>query len=201
MEEIYKSRKIIIEMLKIRNYDVSSWSNFSKDEIEIMKDTNLNFKVFSNMDAEKSIEIIYLLDKQKNPNQQKFEISILHDLLDKSDNNNSYIFILPENDNDNALQDICNKFYDIYGIYVQVFFIKNLCYNILDHKHVPYHKYLDNEESEFILNENKIKRNNLPKILRNDPVAKFLGLKKNDIVQITRPSISGGKYKSFRVCI
>jgi len=201
MEEIYKSRKIIIEMLKIRDYDVSSWSNFTKDEIEIMKETNLNFKVFNNTHPEKNMEIIYLLDKAKNPNQQKFETSILYDLLNESDKNNSYIFILPENDNDNILQDICNKFYDIHGIHVQVFCIKNLCYNILDHKHVPHHKYLSNEESESILNEHQIKRINLPKILRNDPVAKFIGLKKNDIVQITRPSISGGKYNSFRVCI
>ena len=62
MEEIYKSRKIIIEMLKIRNYDVSTWSNYILDEIEIMKDTNLNLK-FLVMVLKKVLKLFGFLDK------------------------------------------------------------------------------------------------------------------------------------------
>lgn len=203
MEEIYKSRNIILDMLNLRNYNVDKYRNFSKDEIELfIKTDSLDFIVTHNETPEKIIHIIYLFDKEKNPIRGKFE-SILEEKYENIEDkeNTEIIFILPEQDTDNILQDICNTFFDIFSFYSQVFFIKNLCYNITQHKHVPIHKLLKKSEEIDIMKKYNIKKNQLPKILRNDPVSKFIGLKKNNVVEIIRSSISGGEYTNYRVCI
>ena len=42
--------------------------------------------------------------------------------------------------------------------------------------------------------------NQLPLILKTDPVAMFLGMKRGDICQITAPSETSGEYISYRYC-
>ena len=41
----------------------------------------------------------------------------------------------------------------------------------------------------------------MPKILLNDPVAKFLGLKRGDVVKITRKSETAGTYTTYRIAV
>ena len=41
----------------------------------------------------------------------------------------------------------------------------------------------------------------MPKILLNDPVAKFLGLNRGDVVKITRKSETAGTYTTYRIAV
>ena len=88
-----------------------------------------------------------------------------------------------------------------YELQIECFNISELMVNITEHSYVPKHILLNDEEKSQLLKRYKIKENQLPKILRTDPVAKYLGLKKGDVVKIIRDSETAGKYVTYRITV
>jgi DNA-directed RNA polymerase I, II, and III subunit RPABC1 len=84
---------------------------------------------------------------------------------------------------------------------VECFNISELMVNITEHEYVPKHLLLTPDEKKQLLKRYKIKENQLPKILKTDPVAKYLGLKKGDVVKIIRDSETAGKYVTYRITV
>jgi len=81
------------------------------------------------------------------------------------------------------------------------FLISELIVNITHHELVPKHVLASDEEKESILKKFKIKESQLPKIMTTDPVAKYLGLKKGQIVKIIRNSETAGLHIAYRAVI
>ena len=84
-------------------------------------------------------------------------------------------------------------------LHVDFFKISELMVNITEHSYVPKHILLNDEEKNILLKRYKIKENQLPKILTSDPVAKYLGLRKGNVVKIIRDSETAGKYVTYRI--
>ena len=82
---------------------------------------------------------------------------------------------------------------------VEIFTINELIVNITEHELVPQHILLSKEDKDLLLKRYKIKENQLPKILVTDPVARFLGLKRGDVVKIIRVSETAGRYITYRI--
>jgi len=70
--------------------------------------------------------------------------------------------------------------------------------NILEHEYVPKHRILSKEEEEALLQRLQIKKNQLPSIFVSDPVAKIIGAKVGDIIEITRQSKTAGVFIAYR---
>ena len=84
---------------------------------------------------------------------------------------------------------------------IEIFTLSELTVNIIEHELVPKHILLSLKEKEDLLKRYRIKDSQLPKILMSDPVARYLGLKRGDVVKIERKSETAGKYITYRIAI
>lgn len=83
----------------------------------------------------------------------------------------------------------------------EIFLEKTLMMNLIDFIMIPKHELLSSEETQNVLEEYRIKKNELPKILLNDPVAKYYDMKIGDICRIIRPSETAGYGVSYRIVV
>ena len=76
-----------------------------------------------------------------------------------------------------------------------------LLVDVTEHRLVPAHALLSPEDRQALLDRYKLRAEQLPRIQRTDPVARYYGLKVGDVVKIVRLSETAGRYVTYRVCI
>lgn len=84
---------------------------------------------------------------------------------------------------------------------LEIFHESDLLINITKHELVPKHTLLSEVEKRALLDRYRLKETQLPRIQSFDPVAKYLGLRKGQVIKIVRKSATAGRYASYRLCI
>ena len=72
---------------------------------------------------------------------------------------------------------------------------------ILTHQWVPKHRIMSDDEVEKLLQAQGIKKNQLPKILDNDPVSMLIGARPGNVLEVTRVRETVGENKYYRVVV
>ncbi len=74
-------------------------------------------------------------------------------------------------------------------------------FKLQDHILVPKHELLSKEEAKELLKILGVRKEDLPKIRADDPIAKEIGAKPGDIVRIIRESKTAGRSVVYRLVI
>ena len=195
---LYKVWKTLNEMMEDRGYEKNKNVNMNKEEFiqEFSKQAKLN-GVFIKIDPNNP-DNVFRTYYEYNPDP-KLNMDTIKNLVEfmKSFNKiNSGILISAGK----LTQQAKLRIMEINThIPVETFSIGELVVNITKHVLVPKHILLKPEEKDQLLKRYRIKPSQLPKIFVTDPVAKYLGLKRGDVVKIVRFSETAGKYITYRI--
>jgi len=195
---LYKVWKTLNEMMEDRGYEKNKNANMNKEEFiqEFSKQAKLN-GVFIKIDPNNP-DNVFRTYYEYNPDP-KLNMDTIKNLVEfmKSFNKiNSGILISAGK----LTQQAKLRIMEINThIPVETFSIGELVVNITKHVLVPKHILLKPEEKDQLLKRYRIKPSQLPKIFITDPVAKYLGLKRGDVVKIVRFSETAGKYITYRI--
>ena len=196
---IYNSRKYILEILEERGFDVTEYSNFSMNELNIIIQNNQLDMIVNNKD-EKKIYIRYHINKPLRQNNITEYIDDLFNIENTLTKNDDLIIIIKEEPNDTiekAIRDLWIK----DNIYLSIINIKRLQFNILKHQLVPKHIILSKDEEIEFKNKFNIQKNNeIPDINYLSPVSQVLGIRPGNICKIIRSSRTSIQSEFYRIC-
>ena len=196
---LYKSWKTLMKMVEARKFIVEEkQKKMNFDEFkEKYENKTINEIFYKKDDNNKEIMRLYI-EYFMDPKINAKHFDDFLDNMNKIEGKSSGIIVVLAN-----LTPQANKKLIELNIKkpIQCFNINELMINVTEHADVPKHILIDEKEKKSLLEKYRIKESQLPKILINDPVAKFYGLRKGDVVKIIRNSENAGKYVTYRVTI
>lgn len=212
IDVLYRSRITLLEHLEASGYDTTPYAKFSPKEImEMVKAGPANGAppaLMMTLERKTPSEglpskclVVYTLGKikQKLPT---FTLKIIDSEDDSFDPATTELIIItlePIAPNFHAMAYEC---YKKFGAKVRYFQAAAIVNNPLHHTLVPKHERVPADQEETLLKGIFAKKHQLPIIrFHEDPIARMLGIMPDEIVKITRPSLTAGECVGYRVCV
>lgn len=192
-QQLYQSFSVILEMLEARGYNISSVrESYSPLELSNIYANASPILIECSEDKTRKVKLFYFNHFQFKKHMKNFKFQEEDPLV-------LHILVVTEKINHTILKS--SIVYKTHKLKCQLFYIGETMINISKHILVPKHEILSKKEEQKVLTEYMSTKTQLPWILKNDPMAKFMGLETGQIVKITNASPTNGIYVSYRTCI
>jgi DNA-directed RNA polymerase subunit H (RpoH/RPB5) len=223
---IFKSRTTITELLYEQGYDTKEYESFNVNEVDAMILTGQLDMIVSNKTDEamdksdiKKVYVKYYLEAKqlRGPvlddivedlfvsqygGRAGESIQSAKENMETTLTKKDTLVIIVENEPNESIISKVEYLYEKDGIFVVLFNIRRLQFNILRHRLVPpIHILTPSEKEEFMSKYNINSLGKIPEIGRFDPQAQAVFLRPGEICRFERESISSLKYYYYRVCV
>jgi DNA-directed RNA polymerase subunit H (RpoH/RPB5) len=205
---IYKSRSVLLELMKSQGYNTTDYSGFSVNEVNTMKSNNQldmilekTNKDTANKDDKTKIYIRYYLAKSLRPaNLQEMmdDLFNVEEVLTKNDT----LMIIVKDEINETLVNTLKHIWEQDKIFIIIQNLKRLQFNILNHILVPPHRILsDMEVLQVKTRYNIMHDGQFPDVSRFDPVAQAIGIRPGQVCEIIRQSKTAISSPYYRICM
>ena len=201
LPKLYKSRKVILDILKYRGYDVEDHLGFNINNIQSMYSNKQMDMLLVNPDSGKKIFVKYHLNKKLGAKILYEIIDDLYDMDDILEKEDTLLIISKDRVNDTHKK-LLTEFYDKDNKFINIFNLNDYLFNILENDLVPMHEILSETKKNEIMKEYNMKSDyEFPQISRFDPAALAIGIKPNEVCEITRTTPTAISSKYWRICV
>jgi len=205
IDNIYRSRMTLLDILENRGYNVEKYRKFSPAEAADAIDSyaSLSFKVFKKDNEAHVCDVRYI-----NPSRQKLD-TLFDDIEDDVSENTEVIIMMSTLPLGDAHHLAATKQYvkskengGKRKLRVSFFNISRIVINPLNHVLVPKHEIVSPDfHKELMASLYANTKSAFPEIkFHIDPIARCIGAVPGDIVKITRHSPASGVSIMYRVC-
>jgi len=207
IDNIYRSRMTLLDILERRGYDVEKYRKFSPAEAAAAVATypsltSLNFKVYKKDDESKVCDVRYAsISRQK--------LDTFFDDIDDDDSENTEVVVMIPTAVADAHHSTALKQYmkqkesgERRKLRVAFFNIETIVINPMNHYLVPKHEIVPQDYHKTLMESLHItSKSKFPEIkFHVDPIGRCIGAVPGDIIKITRPSPASGEAIVYRVC-
>ena len=199
IEELFKSRNVLLELLKKRDFNVDDYVGSSVNEIDSMYKAKQLDMLVSRPDQKKAYIKYHIAKSLRTQNIYEYieDLFELEQVLEKKDD----LIIIQKDEPNDSLKLLLQNIWAQDKFYITVFNIKRLQFNIMNHSLVPPHRTLTSDEEKSFREKYNITNNNdIPDISRFSPVAMAIGIRPGEICEIIRPSRTAIKTTFYRIC-
>lgn len=215
--QIYKSRVILLELLKTQGYNTTDYEGFSINEVNTMKTNNQLDMILEKKSGEikeqlgekestpetnVKIYVKYYLTKSLRPNNLQEiidDLFMVEEVLTKRDN----LLIVVKDEVNETMMSAVKHIWETEKVFVILYPLKRLLFNILNHYLVPPHRVLSEAEKISVKTKyNIMDDSQFPEINRfTDPVALAIGIRPGEVCEIIRPSKTAISAPYYRICV
>ncbi len=203
INQIYKSRKVILELFNDKGYAIENYMDFSINEIDAMMNNNQLDMLFEHNGNKKKAYIKYSLSTKQIRWQQNLEeivedLYFIENILSKDDD---LVIVINDEPNENLLTKL-KYMYDNEGIFIVMINIARLQFNILKHTLVPKCEILSKDAKEKLKKEFNLNSDRqLPQISRFDPQAIAMCVRPGEVCKFSRKSSNAINADYYRICV